>query len=107
MIVKVTFDEDHVMVFGSSYKAWYQQLFEYMCLQSLGKVFEGYECLRIEQSKSKWPGFGGLKWCAADELAAIVKDRDGRDARRFRFKPASERTIQLAAKIGLTVTVTT
>lgn len=97
MIVRVTFAHDNVMVFGSSYKTWYQQLFEYICLHNLK------ECVRIEQSQSKWPGFGGLKWCAAEDLAGEVKRRDARDARRFKFKRASEKTIKLAAKIGLTV----
>ncbi|MGM7720636.1 spore protein H [Metabacillus sp. Hm71] len=57
MIVRVTFSEDHVMLFGDSYKPWRIQLDEYMW------SFKPEKVLNVESSHSKWVGWGGLKWC--------------------------------------------
>jgi len=57
LIVRVTFAEDRVILFGDSYKPWHMQLDEYMW------SFKPKEVLNVESSYSKWVGWGGLKWC--------------------------------------------
>jgi len=44
-IVRVQFAENHVMMFGNSYKAWEEQL-----------------------DDSKWISWGGLKWCPEERF---------------------------------------
>jgi hypothetical protein len=52
------------MMFGDSYKPWHMQMDEYMrrCAEGLPRPE------RVEVSKSKWIGWGGLKWCSSDNF---------------------------------------
>lgn len=60
MIVKISFKNSHEpMLFGDSYKKWEIQASEFF-LQNK-ELFK--EIVTIEKSKSKWVGWGGLKWC--------------------------------------------
>ena len=63
LIIKITFP-DRVMLFGNSYKPWYMQVDEYMhrCAEDL------QEPVKAEYSRSKWIGWGGLKWCPEDRF---------------------------------------
>lgn len=79
MIVRITFkSKEHnsgkpwVMLFGTSYKPWYEQVREY-----IGRHFCDHEkgwnteemlgnITKVEVSKSAWKGWGGLKWCSHD-----------------------------------------
>lgn len=64
MIVRIKFDGDLTMMFGSSYKPWTLQLDEF-CWQfkkQLGSI------VSAEVSDEKWIGWGGLKWCAEENL---------------------------------------
>jgi hypothetical protein len=62
MIVRVTFSDDRVMLFGNSYKPWDMQLDEYMWR------FKPQQVLSVESSRSKWVTWGGLKWCPEDKF---------------------------------------
>ena len=69
MIARVTFENDLVMMFGDSYKPWTMQYNEYLCYKKLKPV-------KIEISKSKWIGWGGLKWCSENEFQGQL-NREG------------------------------
>lgn len=66
MIVKIKFrdknNEEFTMLFGNSYKKWYNQFQEY------AYKFWDLEVISIEVSKSKWKEWGGLKWCNENEF---------------------------------------
>ena len=61
MIVKITFDNDTIMLFGNSYKPWAMQFNEYMCYCKAKPI-------KFESSKDKWIGWGGLKWCHSERF---------------------------------------
>ena len=61
MIVKITFDNGDIVLFGNSYKTWYIQFEEYFCLYKR-KITP----IKFESCKDKWIGWNGLKWCSAD-----------------------------------------
>jgi hypothetical protein len=61
MIVRITFDNGNVMLFGNSYKSWYGQFEEYMW--DLKRDFITVAPVKIESCKDRWIGWGGLKWC--------------------------------------------
>lgn len=62
MIVRITFEDESVMMFGDSYKPWHMQMDEFMrrCADGLARP------KNVEESKSKWVAWGGLKWCSED-----------------------------------------
>ena len=64
MIVKIQFQNGEgrtqTMLFGDSYKRWYQQYDEY--LRGAKSKDSGIEAVRAWKSKSAWIGWGGLKW---------------------------------------------
>ena len=61
MIVKILFKEadntQWTMLFGNSYKTWQNQYCEY------SRRYPNETPIKAWKSKSKWKGFGGLKWC--------------------------------------------
>lgn len=78
MTVRVTFEKNgkqFKMLFGNSYKYWYEQAVEYI-YRNHGSKTEGWryqdleanglKILEVERSLSKWKGWGGLKWCSED-----------------------------------------
>ena len=73
MTVRITFKEDDgselKMLFGNSYKFWYEQAIEFI-FRNYGDKMKGWRyadvegrVLKVEKSTSKWKGWGGLKWC--------------------------------------------
>ena len=60
------------MLFGDSYKKWHTQMIEYLgicfCSKYRGWNYEEMSghIIKVEVSKSKWIGWGGLKWCVHD-----------------------------------------
>jgi hypothetical protein len=61
MIVRITFENmslHSTMMFGDSYKSWDDQLEEF--IRFTGRRWKPY---KVEVSKEKWIGWGGLKWC--------------------------------------------
>jgi hypothetical protein len=83
MIVKIginyTDGESHFMMFGDSYKNWDEQASEYLLMwreriESVGKVFV---------SKSKWVGYGGLKWCREDNFQEQLDTEPVEKKRQF------------------------
>ena len=74
MIVKILFEnekgEREAMLFGNSYKTWQNQYSEY------ARRFPTETAIQAWKSKSKWKGFGGLKWCL-DENFQEELNREG------------------------------
>jgi hypothetical protein len=80
MIVKITFlntkFEEETMLFGNSYKAWYDQVQEYLYMQIKWESFAEnivrqislINVVRVETSPSAWLSWGGLKWCTESEF---------------------------------------
>ncbi|MFF2531295.1 spore protein H [Brevibacillus sp. NPDC058079] len=75
LIVKVAFSEDHVVMFGNSYKPWATQLDEYLfILRRDGNYPSGVLSVRV--SDSPWVKWGGLKWCQ-ESLFQYQLNREG------------------------------
>lgn len=65
MIVRIKFKTDtdeYTMLFGDSYKKWFTQFEEYI------SRYKVYDFSNVALSKSKWIGWGGLKWCNENEF---------------------------------------
>lgn len=66
-IVKVVFKDtslvggEYTMLFGDSYKSWKQQYSEYL------RRFNDIP-VKAFKSRSKWKGWGGLKWCSEENF---------------------------------------
>lgn len=96
MIIKVELIEEtngskHCMMFGTSYKKWYQQLYEYLCAANRkGIRYTRYGSL--EQSRAQWVK-GGLKWCSCESVAAYYIERNDKDFRKINFTIPSETTL--------------
>jgi len=81
MIIKVEFKikgikgTTAVMLFGKSYKSWEEQYQEY-CRMAKNQMNWIVEPVRAWKSKSKWIGWGGLKWCA-EEAIQMQLNREG------------------------------
>ena len=63
MIVRITFDNNNIMLFGNSYKPWHMQFEEYYNCYSKKST-----PIKFESCKDKWIGWGGLKWCSDDKF---------------------------------------
>lgn len=74
MIVRITFNNGNVVLFGNSYKHWSLQFVEYMgrnfCSRDRGWNEEEMlgHVKKVEVSKSKWKAWGGLKWCSHESF---------------------------------------
>jgi len=64
MIVRVTFSDNLIMLFGDSYKPWTMQFDEYYWNYKR----ELTDIIKVETTSSKWIGWGGLKWCSHDNF---------------------------------------
>ena len=64
MIVRITFSAEHIMLFGDSYKTWDEQFREYW--RKFRK--ELHKPIRVDESKDKWKGWGGMKWCSTEHF---------------------------------------
>lgn len=71
MIVRITFDDNSVMLFGDSYKPWTMQSEEYIWNYKKEAI-----STKFESSKDKWIGWGGLKWCSENNFQQQL-DREG------------------------------
>jgi hypothetical protein len=85
MIVRLTFEKDGEqwqMLFGNSYKGWHTQMIEYVARYfcSKDRGWNKEEMLghirKVEVSKAKWIGWGGLKWCSHENFQAEL-NREG------------------------------
>lgn len=78
MIIKVLFKlegEPVTMMFGTSYKPWQEQYWEYFSLrrnETRGLI----EPIEAWSSKSPWIGFGGLKWCHEEDFQGCLNRED-------------------------------
>ena len=52
------------MLFGDSYKTWYDQFDEYWW-KNKSKLSKP---INVEVSKSMWQSWGGLKWCSSEHF---------------------------------------
>ena len=68
------------MMFGNSYRTWWDQLGEYLRLTKRAKP-------TIEVSPEPWIGYGGLKWCSWEDFAVqLAEEPYGRTIDRFVFR---------------------
>lgn len=78
--IRATWD-NHVMMFGSSYRKWWDQLGEYCRLCNLPLP-------TIEVSAEPWIGYGGLKWCPLETFQEQLDiEGAGRVLDQFQFRP--------------------
>ena len=81
LTVRATWPDGMRMMFGNSYRKWWDQLEEYSRLR-------GRERPAIEVSNEPWIGFGGLKWCPWDEFQEQLDiEAAGRVVSDFTFRP--------------------
>lgn len=83
MIVRVTFNNDLVMMFGDSYKPWMMQFDEYCRINK--KLLGSIE--KVEISHSKWIGWGGLKWCRSENFQHQLNREGAQDHESDNPKP--------------------
>jgi hypothetical protein len=77
MTVKATFPDGSEMLFGDSYKRWFDQLAEYCRHYKQPRP-------RVVKCRAKWIAFGGLKWCAPEHLQAqLDAEGKGRSVEEF------------------------
>lgn len=87
--VRVEFTDGLVMLFGTSYRKWWDQLHEFLGWQKNRGNPIGVRFLDV--SREPWIGYGGLKWCAPESLQAeLDKEGKGRTTEVFKFEPASD-----------------
>lgn len=75
MTIKITIERDglkDVWLTGNSYKYWWEQAVE-LIYRTYGDRDHGWRFsdiedldIEVEMSRSKWIGWGGLKWCRED-----------------------------------------
>lgn len=82
MTIKATFPDDGlIMMFGDSYRRWWDQLAEYC--QTFKKPRPS-----VEISSAPWIGLGGVKWCSFSSLQEeLDEEGEGRKAESFVFRP--------------------
>ncbi|MEH7541798.1 spore protein H [Bacillus thuringiensis] len=73
-IVRVQFNEGHVMMFGNSYKPWEMQFDEYLWLLKRNDELPSVE--QVTVSDNEWVSWGGLKWCP-EEMFQHQLNREG------------------------------
>ena len=87
MIIKIRFrssdkkNREFNMLFGNSYKNWKEQFCEYRGL------FKNEIPIKVWRSKSKWKGWGGLKWCLESEFQEELNREDTQDGEPDNPKP--------------------
>jgi hypothetical protein len=85
MTIKATFPDGTIMLFGDSYKSWIDQLAEYCRAYKMPRP-------SVLKCPNKWIGYGGLKWCAENDLQEQLDDEgQGRRATEFaEWKPLNQ-----------------
>lgn len=79
--VRATWPDGLRMMFGTSYRKWWDQLGEYCRMHKLARP-------SIEVSGEPWIGYGGLKWCAWEAFQEQLDiEAAGRTVAEFRFLP--------------------
>ena len=93
MTIKATWSDGVVMMFGDSYRDWDDQLGEYCRMTNRTRPV-------IMVSRTKWVGFGGLKWCSKDNFQEqLNKEGKGRESSSFKFSEPSNRQEQKLNRI--------
>ena len=85
MTIKATFPNGTIMLFGDSYKRWFDQLAEYCRAYNEPRP-------TVQKCSTKWIGYGGLKWCAESNLKEELEDEgQGRTPADFaEWKPLNQ-----------------
>jgi len=85
MTIKATFQDGTVMLFGDSYRKWFDQLREFCNLHEMPRP-------DVVKCPAKWISFGGLKWCSETHLAqALETEGKGRSVTEFAgWKPLNQ-----------------
>lgn len=79
--IHATWPDGLRMMFGTSYRKWWDQLQEYCRLNKLGRP-------AIEVCSEPWIGYGGLKWCAWEDFQQQLDiEGAGRSWLDFDFRP--------------------
>ena len=79
--ILATWPDGLQMLFGTSYRTWWDQLQEYCRIHTLQKP-------SIQVSREPWISFGGLKWCHPDDLQLQLDEEGaGRLASAFMYAP--------------------
>jgi hypothetical protein len=79
--VRATWLDGVVMMFGTSYRTWWDQLAEFRRLTKRPLP-------TIEVSPEPWIQYGGLKWCPAEEFQQQLDiEPYGRTVELFVFRP--------------------
>lgn len=79
--IKAYFNDGSCMMFGTSYRTWWDQLGEY-CRRFKKPMPQ------IEVSTEPWIGYGGLKWCSVEEFQnQLDHEEAGRQVSEFKFRP--------------------
>ena len=74
VIVRITFSDRLVVLFGNSYKDWSEQASEFL------RIYPELKIEKIESSESKWIDWGGLKWCSEKNFQAELNREGCQDA---------------------------
>lgn len=78
--IRATWPDGLRMMFGTSYRTWWDQLREYCRLHKRERP-------SIEVSSEPWIGYGGLKWCEWSEFQGQLDiEAAGRSVDDFRFR---------------------
>lgn len=79
--IRATWPDGLRMMFGTSYRKWWDQLQEFCRQHKLERP-------AIEVTTEPWIGYGGLKWCAWENFQQELDDEGGgRQVSDFVFRP--------------------
>lgn len=83
--------DEFSMLFGDSYKTWYEQLTEFLFVTKV----RPYKPYYVLISKEKWISYGGLKWCCLDEFNnELKKENKNRSVDDFNFVDGDVKAIK-------------
>ena len=86
---------DGAMLFGTSYRTWWDQLGEY-CRRFRKRP------IRVEISSTPWIGYGGLKWCPVEEFQNQLDiEGAGRTVSMFGFRALNRIELNCLKSEGL------
>lgn len=84
LTIRATWPDGLRMMFGNSYRKWWDQLGEYCRMQNRGRP-------SIEVANEPWIGFGGLKWCSWEDFQEeLDTESAGRVVSDFQFRPPNQ-----------------
>jgi len=82
LTVRATWPDGLRMMFGNSYRKWWDQLEEYCRICKRGRP------AAIEVANEPWIGYGGLKWCPWEDFQSQLDiEAAGRSVGEFEFRP--------------------